>query len=153
MNAPDADRETALHAATRSGSVPVVHWLLRSGADPNAATLYGTMPLLLAAMHGDVAISQLLLDAVVDPNRPGAIDTMPLQAVVHNDNSRLDLLLVRHGARMTTTDDLGQGALAIAKRRGWNGLDDGSWQDDPLVVTDRAEPGGVKAALHAGHAQ
>ena len=48
-NAYDADGETALHRATRSGSVEAVQLLAAAGADPRALNRVKNPPMMAAA--------------------------------------------------------------------------------------------------------
>jgi ankyrin repeat protein len=44
-----------------------VRWLLERGWDPNAKTLHGTTPLIVAAVHQDVPVLEALLEQGADP--------------------------------------------------------------------------------------
>jgi RNA polymerase sigma factor (sigma-70 family) len=59
--------ETPLGRAVLMHDEAMVDLLLRSGADPNAATLNGITPLHRAAMRGHAAIARRLLDAGAHP--------------------------------------------------------------------------------------
>ena len=58
--------DTALHYAAFRGCECSVKVLLQTGADPNAANMYGATPLWNAACHADIL--QLLLDAGANVN-------------------------------------------------------------------------------------
>ncbi len=55
-----------LHRAVRSGNAEEVATLLAQGSDPNALSVHGFSPLMIAAQKGDLELVSLLLDAGAD---------------------------------------------------------------------------------------
>jgi len=52
-----------LHAAARTGQADAAQRLLQHSSPVDAAALYGTTPLMLAARRGDLALAEALLQA------------------------------------------------------------------------------------------
>lgn len=69
---------TPLHYAAAKGQVPVVEFLLKQGALPNAPAPDGTSPIAMAAQAGAIDTVQLLLAAGADPS---AVNTNGVDAV------------------------------------------------------------------------
>lgn len=79
---------TALIVAAYEGQTDIVHLLVRSGADPNAANPKGTTPLMFAKGHylrtGDAAPMRALLDLgadahAIDDTGLTLLDYVPLE--------------------------------------------------------------------------
>lgn len=66
VNAQDADGDTALHGAARSGNVEIARILLDKGANLNAKNNQGGTPLMWAAVYGHEDAAQLLLSRGAD---------------------------------------------------------------------------------------
>ena len=161
----------ALHVAAERGNLETVGLLLDRGADPNNADQYAT-PLYLAAHWGHTEVVQLLIDRGADVDIFAAallcdLDTMksllsetPSIAMAPGRNSAPPLhaagspevaqLLIDHGARLDTVDDLGNTPLGSALNRGERGravalflIEKGSEADpcqlSALGQTDRLE--------------
>jgi len=63
VNQKNADEATALHAAVRRDSLPLVDVLMEHGAEVNLAGQYGATPLYCAAAHNFTEIMERLLEA------------------------------------------------------------------------------------------
>lgn len=88
LHALGIDNLTALHYAARKGQYPVVRYLLRSGADPNAKTKNGWTCLHLAVYHGHLDIAELILIHGADPEIVDSLNRNPLSyAHEKNDGS------------------------------------------------------------------
>lgn len=71
LGASQGDGMTALHWAVFHGHLPTVERLLKLNVDPDAATEYGTRPLLLASQFGSVTLVDRLLEAGADVDGRG----------------------------------------------------------------------------------
>ena len=56
VDAPEPDGATALHWAAHMDDAASLDALLKAGANPNTANVYGMTPLMLAAENGSAAI-------------------------------------------------------------------------------------------------
>ena len=72
--------------------------LIRSGADPRAANLFGATPMTLAATRGDAAMIQVLLDAGVDVDSPNEAGQTALRVVARTGNRDPAQLLIKRQA-------------------------------------------------------
>jgi len=116
LDAADADGETPLHAAVRSGNADVVIELVAGGADPNRAAYYGVTPLLLAAAHGQTEVGVALLRAGADPNGRDHFGRTPLHASAKRGDAELLRALLLQGAQPQLADDGGATPLELAVR-------------------------------------
>ena len=66
VTAQDADGDTALHGAGKSGNVEIIRLLLDKGANPNAANRHGGTPLMWTAVYGHDEAARLLLSRGAD---------------------------------------------------------------------------------------
>ena len=66
VSAQDADGDTALHGAAKSGNVELLQILLDKGANPNAKNKQGGTPLMWAAVFGHSDAARLLLSRGAD---------------------------------------------------------------------------------------
>src|SRR6185295_13355301 len=88
---------TALLFAARSGDAKTVSLLLAAGADPNDSLPNEMTALVLAAHSGNGPAAEVLLEGRADPNAAGIGYTALHAAVLRNDLSLVNALLV-HGA-------------------------------------------------------
>ena len=66
VSAVDADGDTALHGAAKSGNVEIIRLLLDKGANPNATNRQGGTPLMWTAVFGHDQAARLLLSRGAD---------------------------------------------------------------------------------------
>lgn len=126
VDRPGIGGATALIAAARLPSVPMIEALLAEGADPRRADMTGWTPLHHAAdgsiTHRESArVTELLLAAGADPNPRDRHGRTPLHvalALVHTYGVNLDLVrhLVAAGADAGVRDD--QGLLPLEQDKG-----------------------------------
>jgi len=133
VNARMVHRWTALHFAAFHALPEVVQTLLEHGADINAQTVEGGVPLHLAASpfgerDGQLETMQLLLDNGADANARDNEGSTPL----HHSSYRLwesigspyigtagsTRLLLKHGANIDAKDNKGRTALQVALENG-----------------------------------
>src|SRR5690606_31184917 len=88
VNVPEASGNgtTALHWAVYQHDVELVRALLDAGADPSVRNLFGSTPLMEAAIVGHTEIIGLLLDAGADVESPSYEGQTALMAVARNGN-------------------------------------------------------------------
>lgn len=120
------DIDHFLLAAVQQGDLEQTTRWIRSGADVNANSPVGSpgayTPLMLAALFGQAEIAALLLEHGADPSaetpsEPGVATRTVLLVAVANARVEVVELLLRHGAAVNATNDLGETALSVAKRR------------------------------------
>src|SRR6516162_299164 len=94
----EADGTTPLHRAVLAGDRAAVEKLLRSGANPSAATRYGVTPLSIAAGNGNAEIIERLLKAGGDPKAvlPGG-QTLLMTAVRSGNPDAVRMFLENGG--------------------------------------------------------
>jgi ankyrin repeat protein len=99
----------------------VARTLISAGADLNATDLEGRSALLVAAGSGDEDSADLVAWMVAktgDPNRADAAGSTPLHLAVQNNRKAVVSALLRNGARVNATNDLGQQPLHLARGEG-----------------------------------
>lgn len=96
----DSHGETALHLASRTPSLALVHRLLGAGADPGAVTVEGGTPLLLAGYFGDPAVAEALIDAGAPLDQPDEQGFTPLLAACYEGRTEVVKVLLARGARL-----------------------------------------------------
>src|SRR5690606_39403728 len=100
VNVPEASGNgtTALHWAVYQHDVELVRTLLDAGADPSVRNLFGSTPLMEAAIVGHAEIIGLLLDAGADVESPSYEGQTALMAVARTGNVAAARLLLDAGA-------------------------------------------------------
>jgi ankyrin repeat protein len=88
---------TALLFAARSGHLAVAEALLDGGADPSAASAYGTSATVLAAITGNAELVRLLLERGADPDAAEA-GYAALHAALQRRHPEIVRILLEHGA-------------------------------------------------------
>lgn len=63
MDAMDSTGISTIHLASEYGNAMFMHALLKGGADANATTNHGVVPLYLACKLGHHEIAEILIDA------------------------------------------------------------------------------------------
>ena len=99
VNAAQADGATALAWAAHWNDLETADLLIRAGAKPNAANVYGVTPLFLACKNHSAAMVTKLLDAGANPNtaleRTGET---PLMTCARTGNAEAVKALLDRGA-------------------------------------------------------
>ncbi len=113
------DKATALIIAARKRELPLVKYLLGSGAKPNLVGKNGKTPLVIAAEAGNRAMVDVLIKAGADLDLGDNNGTTPLIAAVLVKRDRIVELLLKGGADYTLEDYSGRSPLqhAIDHRR------------------------------------
>jgi uncharacterized protein len=110
--------ETRLEQALKAGDKEAVKFLLKQGADVNAADPDGTTPLHWAANTGDTETVQLLLRAGANPKARNRYGATPLSLAAGTANAAVIDLLLKAGADPAATLPNGQTILMTAARTG-----------------------------------
>lgn len=98
-----------------SSDAEFVSRLLEMGANPNARTLKGTTPLMIAAAYcTDAGIIGLLIEAGADVNARNEWLFTPLMASMRNPNEEIPKILINAGADVDAQDEDGETALFFA---------------------------------------
>ena len=119
VNAPQADRATALHWVVYRSDAALTSLLLQAGANPQAANAEGFTPLLLACVNGNEEIIDSLLKAGADPNQPLPRGETPLMMASRTGNVAAMKLLLDGGAQLDAKERLrGTTALMWAADQG-----------------------------------
>jgi hypothetical protein len=103
-----------IHSMARMGRYQEVGDCLAAGADPNAVSVKGWTPLLLAAREGHVEILRLLLKAGADPRMPLPNGRTALHLAVGKENSEVIRTLLAAGADIDAVDRKGDTPLIEA---------------------------------------
>lgn len=96
-----------LHEAVYAGDLGEVRRLIDGGADPGAANVFGSTPMMLAASRGDAAMLRLLLDAGADVESPNEEGQTALMAVARTGNVEAARLLLARGADVHAREQWG----------------------------------------------
>ena len=104
----------AVDASRRDLEVPLL--LLQRGADVNIADAGGRTPLLEAVDGQDFAYASLLLEHGAKPECYDRVHKTPLLWAAYYGQIDLVKQLIAKGANLQAKDDLGQNALALARK-------------------------------------
>jgi len=158
--ATDADGNTPLHHAARSGDPAVAAQLLDAGADPEAINAAGLTPLGAACACGNWRLARFLLDRGAHAESGHGVP--PLLAAAGGEDDAIGVqLLLKHRARVDSRGPAGRSALMAACLAGNDeivqvlleaGADPNARDDHgvtPLLEAARAGANGVLRALAA----
>lgn len=123
VNAPDNDRNTALHLCAAAGGQAAAA-LLAAGADPYGCNIWGATPLMHALCEGRFLSLRPLLAAYAergvsladDEDKDGVHVLLHAVRALMSDELRSVLAL---GGRVSACDEEGNTALLIAAGSGW----------------------------------
>lgn len=105
--------KTPLHWAAELGNTPLLDFLLKSGAEPNAEDEHQQAPIDLAAKGShDPEVERLFASHA--RFRDGTNITTPLHWAAANDNTNLIALLLKHGANIESRNEQGKTPLLVA---------------------------------------
>jgi len=93
-------------------------YLLKAGADADAANRYGATPLSLACQNGNTGLVRLLLEAGADPDKAIAGGNTPLMIAAQTGKVAAVIDLLDYGAKVDTLNREGQSALTWAANEG-----------------------------------
>ena len=142
---PDSQGWTALHwASLGEDAATKAALLLEAGADPNAATVGGCTPLMLASHNDDLPLAGSLLEAGADPDSMDEDGRTALHIAAFHGSVELLWRLLDAGADPNAANRWTQTPAECAQaRRNADGVDV-SWAFDQRTRPDHA--------IHAGDA-
>jgi len=101
MSTPDFSKSTSLHHATQESLNPLLHLLVRYGANVNTQDDQGWTPLMIAADRGNAEAVTTLLTAKADPNLTNKQGATALMIAEAHGNTETAKLLADAGAART----------------------------------------------------
>lgn len=110
---------TALHGAVFANRIDVASLLIVSGADVNARSNSGNVPLVEAAAHNHADIAELLIQNGADVNAANLKGDVPLHWAAAQGSLETARVLLKHGANpnLRNQDGATPLAIALAKKR------------------------------------
>ncbi|CAN0216505.1 unnamed protein product [Scytosiphon promiscuus] len=124
VDVKDVDGNTPLHLAAANGHKKIVSTLLRRGGDTEVANCEGDHALHLAVRCGDVVMVEELLKAGANPNVRYGQSNRHSPLFFGAKDGEMTSMLVKHGADVKSTDDLGYTALHWAAAKGGSAVID-----------------------------
>lgn len=112
------DGMTALHWAAFHGHVPTLEKLISLDVDPNSATEYGALPLLLASENSSVEVVDRLLEAGADVDVRGGVDETALMLACRRGDIKIVERLIQSDAEIDLRERNGNTALMWAAAAG-----------------------------------
>ncbi len=106
--------DKALAKAIREANPVMVRLALKGGANPNARTSTGGIPLHRAAARGLVDIARLLLEHEADVNALNSKSITPLHLAAGNGHVEMVELLIDYDANISPKNDDGHTPAAMA---------------------------------------
>jgi ankyrin repeat protein len=114
-----SDNRTPLRAASRSGHLEIVQWLLSCGANSTVRDEeYGLTPLHVAAIWGHVEVSRLLLQYKADIHAHDKEGQTSLHGAALHSEVNVARLLLEHGADVNARDNRRITPLHLASENG-----------------------------------
>jgi ankyrin repeat protein len=118
VNARDANGNTPLHMAAKTGNADTVNNLLIANPDIEAKADMGATPLHEAAMAGNTETVKALLSAGAKVNAPSKYGLTAVQGAAMSGNAETAEMLLKNGADANTQDMTGFSPLHSAAARG-----------------------------------
>ena len=108
---------TPLHFASDNGHLPVVQFLMESGADVNDRDRWGQTPVHFASGKGHLPIVQHLMEHGADIHDRNVLEMTPLHIASKQGHLSIVQHLVEHGADVSAQECDGNTALHLARSR------------------------------------
>ncbi|MFC2164379.1 ankyrin repeat domain-containing protein [Acidobacteriota bacterium] len=118
VNARDDEGNTPMHAASGSGHLEVVKFLVAHGADVNSLNSANQGPLLFASYEGFQALVEFLLSKEADYKTKDRYGRSPLHYAARQGKPTVVNILVRSGVDPNLKDEVGFTPLEYAIRAG-----------------------------------
>jgi len=116
--AADAEGNTPLHGAVRSGEPIVAAMLLDAGASINALNKAGLSPLAVACRAANWSVAKFLLERGAKPTPPDGEPALVAAAGVADDDVEGVRMLLKHRAAVNAVDARHRSALMVAASEG-----------------------------------
>jgi ankyrin repeat protein len=141
VNRAQADKDTALHCAARSGADgKTIKKIIKAGADVNARGRWNWRPLSVAADAGELEIATLLIASGAKANSEAA------GAALEQGHDDLTRMLIDEGAKVSLCQAVKCGHIPVVRRMIQQGVDLNASDEDssrfPLILAienDRSE--------------
>lgn len=114
VNAKDANGNTALILAAKTGRKELTDALIEAGADVNAKNIYANNALIFAAARGFDDVAQTLIKANADVNAKNNTGYTALHEAAQNGHFEIAKSLIKNGADVTVIGNDGMTALNLA---------------------------------------
>ncbi|MHC9544929.1 MAG: ankyrin repeat domain-containing protein [Vulcanimicrobiota bacterium] len=107
--------ETAMHWASRAGSINCVKYLIGREAPVDVENSNGLTPLHYAAQEGHKELVEYLISCGAQINRSSPNGWTPLFSAVHGEHMEVVQLLIEKGTALNGRDIFGRNPLSLAR--------------------------------------
>ncbi|MGV8123043.1 MAG: ankyrin repeat domain-containing protein [Candidatus Xenobiia bacterium LiM19] len=107
--------DTAMHWASRAGSIKCVKYLIGRHAPVEVENINGLTPLHYAAQEGHADLVEYLISCGAEVNRCSSNGWTPLFSAVHGERVAVVQLLIEKGAALNGRDIFGRNPLSLAR--------------------------------------
>lgn len=118
VDAPGAQKRTALMRAAGANHVEIVKFLLSRGASPKQCDQSGRTPLHWAAASGSFQAAEIISSHDIDFNAKTRSGSQPIHLVAECGSIPFLKLLIEKGADITTIDGENKTPYMLAKEKG-----------------------------------